>query len=86
MSLIPALTAHYFGRFKNWATGSRTGRPVPETGQETPGLVPCSQSRPADILLPNWSCGRPVALDVHVISPLQQQIIAEASHRPGHAL
>ena len=47
--------------------------------KETPGLVPCSQSRPTDIL-PNWSCGRFTALDVHVISPLQQQTIAEASH------
>ena len=47
--------------------------------KETPGLVPCSQSRPTDIL-PNWSCGRFAALDVHVISPLQQQTIAEASH------
>ena len=54
--------------------------------KETPGLVLCSQSRPADILLPNWSCGRPAALDVHVISPLQQQTIAEASHTPGHGL
>ena len=40
----------------------------------------------SDILLPNWSCGHPTALDVHVISPLQQQTIAEASHTPGHAL
>ena len=54
--------------------------------KETPGLVPCSQSRPADIILANWSCGHPPALDVHVISPLQQQTIAEVSHTPGHAL
>ena len=54
--------------------------------KETAGMVPCSQSRPTDILLPNLSCGRPAALDVHVIRPLQQQTIAEASHTPGHAL
>ena len=54
--------------------------------KEIPSQVPCSQSRPADILLPNWSCGRPAALDVHVISPLQQQTIAEASRTPGHTL
>ena len=53
---------------------------------ETPGLLPCSQARPAVILLPKWSCGHPAALDVHVISPLQQQTIAETSHTPGHAL
>ena len=54
--------------------------------KETPGVVPNSMSRPADILLPNWSCGRPVALDVHIISPLQQQLVGEASFTPGHAL
>ena len=54
--------------------------------RKPPVWSPCSQSRPADILRPNWSCGRPAALDVHVISPLQQQTIAEASHKPGHAL
>ncbi len=37
--------------------------------KETPGLVPDSASRPADVLLPNWTNGRPAALDVHVISP-----------------
>ena len=54
--------------------------------KESPGIVPSSLSRPADVLLPNWSSGRPAALDVHVISPLQQQTIVEASHTPGHAL
>ena len=38
--------------------------------REAPGLVPSSLSRPADVLLPNWSQGRPAALDVHVISPM----------------
>ena len=38
------------------------------------------------ILIPNWSAGRPAALDVHVISPLQQQTIREAASTPGHAL
>ena len=52
----------------------------------SPGVVPSSLSRPADVLLPNWSSGRPAALDVHVISPLQQQTLVEASHTPGHAL
>ena len=54
--------------------------------KETPGLVPSSLSRPADILLPNWNCGRPAALDVHVISPLQDLTVSEASVTPGHAL
>ena len=54
--------------------------------KESPGIVPSSLSRPADVLLPNWSSGRPAVLDVHVISPLQHQTIVEASHTPGHAL
>ena len=54
--------------------------------KESPGIVPSSLSRPADVLLRNWSSGRPASLDVHVISPLQQQTIVEASHTPGHAL
>ena len=47
--------------------------------REMPYLIPSSLSRPADILLPTWSRGRPAALDVHVISPLQQQIMGESA-------
>ena len=43
------------------------------------GLVPGSLSHPADVFLPNWSCWRPAALDIHVISPLQQLTLSEAS-------
>ena len=46
--------------------------------KETPGLVPSSLSRPADILLLNWCQG--------VISPLQQSTLAKAASTPGHAL
>ena len=54
--------------------------------REASGVVPDSLSRPADILLPTWSKGRPAALDVHVISPLQQQTVHGAASTPGHAL
>ena len=54
--------------------------------KEAPNLVQDSSVRPADILLPNWNHGRPVAVDVHVISPLQQLTLAEAASTPGHAL
>ena len=54
--------------------------------REAPSLVPDSHSRPADILLPTWSRGCPAALDVHVISPLQQLTLHEAASTPGHAL
>ena len=48
--------------------------------------MPNSLSRPADIFLPTWSRGRSAALDVHVISPLQQLTLGEAASTPGHAL
>ena len=54
--------------------------------REAPSLVLDSHSRPADILLPTWSRGCPAALDVHVISPLQQLTLHEAASTPGHAL
>lgn len=54
--------------------------------REAAGVVPDSLSRPADILLPTWSRGRPAAFDVHVISPLQHHTLHEASYTPGHAL
>ena len=54
--------------------------------KEAPGIIPNSSARPADILLPNWSRGRQAALDVSVISPLQQLTLSEAAVTPGHAL
>ena len=54
--------------------------------KEMPNLIPDSLSRPADVFLPTWSRGRPAALDIHVISPLQQQTMGEAASTPGHAL
>ena len=54
--------------------------------REAQGLIPESLSRPADVFLPTWQGGRPAALDVHVISPLQQTLIYEAAFSPGHAL
>ena len=38
---------------------------------EATNMISNSQSRPADIPIPTWRHGRPAALDVHVISPLQ---------------
>ena len=54
--------------------------------KETPHLLAESATRPADVLLPNWSQGRSAALDIHVISPLQPSVVAEAAYTPGHAL
>ena len=54
--------------------------------KEAPALIPGALSRPADIYLPNWEGGRPAALDVTVISPLQRLTISGASSVAGHAL
>ena len=51
------------------------------------GLFPDhSQSRPADILLQNWNLGRPIALDISVVSPLNPSTLAEAGAMVGAVL
>jgi hypothetical protein len=47
--------------------------------KEVPSLIPGSSSRPADVYLPNWKRGQPAAMDVTVISTLQQLTVAGAS-------
>ena len=54
--------------------------------KEFPSLIPGFSSRPADVYLPNWKNGQPAALDVTVISSLQQQTLSGAAISPGHAL
>ena len=50
--------------------------------KEAPSVIPGSSSRPADVYLPNWRRGQPAALDIHVISTMQQQTLAGASTSP----
>ena len=54
--------------------------------REVPSLIPKSHSCPADIFLPYWKRGRPVALDVRVISTLLQFTVQGAATIQGHAL
>ena len=54
--------------------------------REEQALLPGSESRPADIFLPSFDKGRDCALDVTVVSPLQQALISKASEEPGAAL
>ena len=54
--------------------------------KELPSLIPGIWSRPADILIPNWQRGQPAALDVTVISTLQQATLQGAASTQGHAL
>ena len=44
-----------------------------------------SRTRPADVLIPNWSFGKPAALDLTVTSPLNAEILSEASVTAGSA-
>ena len=43
--------------------------------KEAPSVIPGSSSCLADVYLPNWKRGQPAALDIHVISTMQQQIL-----------
>jgi len=54
--------------------------------REDKALIPGSDARPADVLIPNWSGGRDTAMDVTVVNPLQAALVNIASTTPGHAL
>lgn len=54
--------------------------------KEMPSLIPGSCARPADVFLPQWDGGRPAALDITVISPLQAATVSDASVIQGSAL
>ena len=44
-----------------------------------------SHTRPADLLVPNWSLGKPAAFDLSVTSLLNSNILLEAGFRAGQA-
>ena len=44
-----------------------------------------TRTRPADVLIPNWSLGKPAALDLTVASPLNAEVLPEASVTAGSA-
>ena len=54
--------------------------------REVPSLIPGISCRPADLFLPCWNHGRPAALDVTIISPLQKLTIKGAASNQGYAL
>ena len=53
---------------------------------EMPGLVPGSQSRPADVFIPSWVNGKKVAFDISVVSPTQDAIVDRASDYAAAAI
>ena len=54
--------------------------------KEMPGLILNSQSRPADIYVPNWIDGRKIAFNVSVVSPTQDAILHRAADSPAAAI
>ena len=54
--------------------------------KEVPALIPGTSSQPADVFLLIWKRGQPAALDVTVISTLQNLTVAGAASTQGHAL
>ena len=63
---------------------SATLAPLREERALLPGVA--GDRRPADVLLPNYAGGRPLEIDVSVVSSLQVQLIARAAEEAGHAL
>ena len=53
---------------------------------EAVGIASESLSHPADVFLPACSLGHSAALDVHIISPLEQALVNSVASAPGHAL
>ena len=47
--------------------------------KEPAGLLPGSDYRPADVLLPFWANSKDAALDVSVVNPLQQQLAGQVA-------
>ena len=54
--------------------------------REDRAILPGTEARPADILLPGWSGGKDTALDITVVNPLQTAFINQSAAAPGHAL
>ena len=54
--------------------------------REDRAIIPGSDARPADVLIPNWTGGKDTALDVTVVNPLQTQLVSRAATHAGHAL
>ena len=53
--------------------------------KESRFLLPGSDRRPGDLLIPHWVAGRDCAMDLTVIHPLQEATVAGAATTPGYA-
>ena len=53
--------------------------------KEVRDLIPGSDGRPADLLIPCWSGGQDTALYVTVVNPLKVAMVHQAANTPGYA-
>ena len=54
--------------------------------KEPDGLLPGSDDRPADILLPLWTNGKDTALDVTVVNPMRADLVERGAREAGAAV
>ena len=54
--------------------------------KEERAVIPGSNARPADLLIPNWSGGKDAVMDVTVNNPLQLSLLERSADSPGHSL
>ena len=54
--------------------------------REERGLIPGSDKRPGDVLIPCWTGGQDTALDLTVTNPLQIGTVGRAAYEPGYVL
>ena len=53
--------------------------------KELADLLPGSAEKPADLYIPGWANGLDAAIDVTVVSPVQQQLLKKAAEEAGSA-
>ena len=54
--------------------------------KEESALLPGTNARPADVLIPHWTGGKDTALDVTVVSPLLADRLDSSITTPGHTI
>ena len=54
--------------------------------KEEKNIIPNSNVKPGDILVPSWMAGKPMAFDVTVTSPLQSSLIEKSASKSGAAV
>ena len=77
------ISRHHSLRDSLFATAQAAGL-APQ--KEVRGLLPGTDLRPADILIPRWTAGRDTALDVTIIHPFQQATCDREANDPGFSL